>query len=206
MMNTMMMMKVKKMMNKHDFTATLQFGTVSEVDDQKHAVRVVLPALENLQTDWLPMLTLAAGGNQFYCLPDVGALVVCVLDARGESGVCLGAIFNEDDPVPATSRDLHVLQYSNGTRIQHNRKTGNVLVKTKGKVTIDAPETETTGNILVKGMLTYEKGLQAGNSEGSSAANVIGEMNVEGDIVVNGVRFLAHIHDGDSGGQTSPPK
>ena len=194
------------MQQLHDFGATLQFGTVTEVDDKKHTVRVDLPALENLQTDWLPVVTMGAGGNQFYCLPDVGALVVCVLDARGESGVCLGAIYNDADPVPATSRDLHVLQYSNGTRIQHNRKTGDVLIKTKGKVTIDAPETETTGNMLVKGMLTYEKGLQAGNSEGSSAANVTGEMNVEGDIIVNGVRFSSHIHDGDSGGQTSPPK
>ncbi|MDK4685685.1 phage baseplate assembly protein V, partial [Kingella negevensis] len=82
-------------MQTHDFGATLQFGTVAEVDDKKHAVRVDLPALENLQTDWLPVITLGAGGNQFYCLPDVGALVACVLDARGESGVCLGAIYND---------------------------------------------------------------------------------------------------------------
>ena len=194
------------MQQLHDFGATLQFGTVTEVDDKKHAVRVDLPALENLQTDWLPVVTMGAGGNQFYCLPDVGALVVCLLDARGENGVCLGAIYNDVDPVPATSRDLHVLQYSNGTRIQHNRKTGDVLVKTKGKVMIDAPNTETTGNMLVKGMLIYEKGLKAGNSESSSAANVTGEMNVEGDIIVNGIRFSAHIHDGYSGSQTSPPK
>nr|WP_051291718.1 hypothetical protein [Kingella kingae] len=61
-----------------------------------------------------------------------------VVDARGESGVCLGAIYNEADPVPATSRDLHVLQYANGTRIQHNRKTGDILIKTNGMVTIYA--------------------------------------------------------------------
>lgn len=63
-------------MQTHNFGATLQFGTVAEVDDKKHAVRVDLPALENLQTDWLPVITLGAGGNQFYCLPDVGS--VCV--------------------------------------------------------------------------------------------------------------------------------
>lgn len=204
-MNTMMTMKVKKMMNKHDFTATLQFGTVSEVDDPKHAVRVVLPALENLQTDWLPMLTLAAGGNQFYCLPDVGALVVCLLDTQGEQGVCLGAIYNDSDPTPATSRDLHVLQYTNGTRIQHNRKTGDVLIKTKGKVTIDAPETETTGNLLVSGSLTYMQGM-TGNGGGGATATINGSLSATGDIAAGAISLQNHIHNGDSGGKTSAPQ
>ena len=53
------------MQQSHDFGATLQFGVVAAVDDAKHSVRVTLPALENLQTDWLPGVSLAAGGNQF---------------------------------------------------------------------------------------------------------------------------------------------
>lgn len=175
-----MMMKAMNMMNEHDFTATLQFGTVAEVDDKKHMVRVDLPALENLQTDWLPMITLAAGGNQFYSLPDVGALVVCLLDARGENGVCLGAIYNDADPVPATSRDLHVLQYSNGTRIQHNRKTGDVLVKTKGKVTIDAPNTDILGDVHVSGSL-----------------------NAGGDISASEISLQNHVHTEQGDGATT---
>lgn len=177
----------------HDFGATLQFGTVAEIDDKKHAVRVQIPALENLQTDWLPVITLGAGGNQFYCLPDVGALVVCVLDARGESGVCLGAIYNDNDPVPATSRDLHVLQYSNGTRIQHNRKTGDVLIKTKGKVTIDAPDTETTGNLLVSGSLTYMQGM-TGNGGGGATATINGSLSATGDISAGAISLQNHVH------------
>lgn len=177
----------------HDFGATLQFGTVSDIDDKKHTVRVVLPALENLQTDWLPVITLGAGGNQFYCLPDMGALVVCLLDARGESGVCLGAIYNDSDPVPATSRDLHVLQYSNGTRIQHNRKTGDVLIKTKGKVTIDAPDTETTGNLLVSGSLTYMQGM-TGNGVGGATATINGSLSATGDISAGAISLQNHVH------------
>ena len=99
----------------HNFAATLQFGTVAAVDAAKHSLRVTLPALENLQTDWLPMITPAALGNQFYRLPDVGTLVVCLLDAQGEGGAVLGAIYNDADPAPASNADLHVLQYSNGT-------------------------------------------------------------------------------------------
>ncbi|MDK4545592.1 phage baseplate assembly protein V [Kingella kingae] len=176
----------------HDFTATLQFGTVAEIDDKKHAVRVVLPALENLQTDWLPMITLAAGGNQFYCLPDMGALVVCLLDARGESGVCLGAIYNEADPVPATSRDLHVLQYANGARIQHNRKTGDILIKTSGTVTIDA-DCVIQKTLAVNGLLTYTAGM-AGSGGGGAAATISGSLKATGDITASNISLQNHTH------------
>lgn len=180
------------MNQNHDFTATLQFGTVAEIDDKKHAVRAVLPALENLQTDWLPVITLGAGGNQFYCLPDVGALVVCLLDARGENGACLGAIYNDSDPVPATSRDLHVLQYANGTRIEHDRSTGNVLIKTNGLVTVDA-DCVVKKTLTVNGLLTYTAGM-AGSGGGASAATIIGSLKATGDITAGNISVQNHTH------------
>ena len=170
----------------HNFAATLQFGTVAAVDAAKHSLRVTLPALENLQTDWLPMITPAALGNQFYRLPDVGTLVVCLLDAQGEGGAVLGAIYNDADPAPASNADLHVLQYSNGTRIEHDRSTGNVLVKTSGKVlvqasevTLDAPQTTTTGNLLVQGSFTYQGGLTGSGGTGA-AAQIKGNIRIRG--------------------------
>lgn len=189
-----MQKKVNTMMRQpsHNFAATLQFGTVAAVDASRHALRVTLPALENLQTDWLPMLTLAAGGNQFYSLPDVGELVVCLLDAQGESGAVLGAIYNDADPAPASHADLHVLQYSNGTRIEHDRRTGDVLVKTSGKVlvqasavTIDAPTTTTTGNLLVQGSFTYQGGMMGSGGAGN-AAQINGNISITGNVEAGG--------------------
>ena len=58
----------------HDFTATLQFGIVSAIDAASHSLRVKIPVLDDMETDWLPMATPAAGGNRFYSLPDVGEL------------------------------------------------------------------------------------------------------------------------------------
>ena len=156
------------MQPSHDFGATLQFGTVAQVDDAGHQLRVQLPALDNLLTDWLPMITPAAGGNQFYSLPDEGELVVCLLDARGEGGCVIGAIYNAADTPPAASRDMWVRRFKNGTVITHNRKSGDVVVQTKGTVTIDAPDTVITGNATVQGLLTYLSGMTAGNGGGSS--------------------------------------
>lgn len=176
----------------HNFAATLQFGTVAAVDASRHALRVTLPALENLQTDWLPMITPAALGNQFYSLPDVGTLVVCLLDTQGESGAVLGAIYNDADPTPASNAELHVLQYRNGTRIEHDRSTGDVRVTTSGKVlvqasevTLDAPQTTTTGNLLVQGSLTYQGGMTGSGGKGA-AAQINGNIRITGDVEAGG--------------------
>lgn len=61
-----------KTMQTHDFTATMQFGIVSAIDAAAHSLRVKIPVLDDMVTDWLPMATPAAGGNRFYSLPDVG--------------------------------------------------------------------------------------------------------------------------------------
>lgn len=176
----------------HDFGATVQYGIVAAIDAAKHAVRVTFPALENMQSDWLPVITLGAGGNQFYCLPDIGALVVCLMDARGESGSVLGAIYNNSDSTPASNQELHVLQYSNGTRIEHDRSTGNVLIKTNGVVTVDA-DCVVQKTLTVNGLLTYTAGM-AGSGGGASAATITGSLHATEDITAGNISVQKHTH------------
>lgn len=201
------------MMNTHNFGATYQEGIVSAVDPANHKVRCKIPALEDLETAWLSYLTPNAGGNQFYCLPDIGELVALLLDARGEGGCVLGAIYNAQDPTPAANSNIWMKKFSNGTVIKHDRTSGNVevsavgdvLIKSPSKVTIDCPETETTGNLLVSGSLTYMQGM-TGNGGGSGAtATINGELTVKGgDVKADNISLKQHKHteQGD-GKQTS---
>ena len=201
-------------MQTHDFTATMQFGTVSAVDEASHSLRVKIPVLDDMETDWLPMATPAAGGNRFYSLPDVGELVVCLLDVRGENGCIIGAIYNAADKPPVSDQNKWVKRFTNGTVISHDRRSGEVVVETPGKVKIKAaqkvdiqsPETEITGNATVNGLLTYTAGLAAGNAGGGEAAKITGNVIIDGELIVNGINIGKHIHDGDSGGQTGEPK
>lgn len=201
-------------MQTHDFTATMQFGTVSAVNAAAHSLRVKIPVLDDMETDWLPMATPAAGGNRFYSLPDVGELVVCLLDARGEAGCVIGAIYNATDKPPVSDQNKWVKRFTNGTVISHDRGSGEVVVETLGKVKIKAaqkvdiqsPETEITGNATVNGLLTYTAGLAAGNAGGGEAAKITGNVIIDGELIVNGINVSRHIHDGDSGGQTGEPK
>lgn len=202
------------MQKTYEFGATLQFGIVVAVDGAKHNVKVNIPALEDMETDWLHMMTAAAGGNQFYSLPDAGELVACILDARGESGVVLGAIYNEADTTPTDSTDIWMKRFSNGTVISHDRISGkvtvdtpgDVLVKAGGKVTVDAPDTIVTGNLLVKGLLTYQGGM-AGSGGSGTAAAIQGTVRVtQGDVVADGKSLKTHTHaDLTSGGHTGTP-
>lgn len=201
-------------MQTHDFTATMQFGTVSAVDEASHSLRVKIPVLDDMETDWLPMATPAAGGNRFYSLPDVGELVVCLLDVRGENGCIIGAIYNAADKPPVSDQNKWVKRFTNGTVISHDRGSGEVVVETPGKVKIKAaqkvdiqsPETEITGNATVNGLLTYTAGLAAGNAGGGEAAKITGNVIIDGELIINGINIGKHIHDGDSGGQTGEPK
>ena len=190
-------------MNTHNFGATYQEGIVSAVDPKTHKVRCKIPALEDLETAWLSYLTTNAGGNQFYCLPDVGELVALLLDARGEGGCVLGAIYNAQDPTPTGDSNIWMKKFSNGTVIKHDRKSGNVevsavgdvLIKSPSKVTIDCPETETTGNLLVSGALTYMQGM-TGNGGGSGAtATINGSLETKGgDVKADNISLKKHTH------------
>lgn len=192
------------MQQTHDFGATLQFGVVSAVDEAGHNLRVTIPALEDMETDWLPMTTPAAGGNQFYSLPDEGEQVVCLLDARGENGCVIGAIYSTADKPPASSKDNWVRRFKNGTIIEHDRKSGDVLVKTGGVVTIDA-DAVVKKTLTVEGLFTYTAGM-SGKGGSGAAAKIDGAIEATGDIKSKGISLPDHTHTGDSGGTTSTPK
>lgn len=176
----------------NNLSATLQFGEVSEIDPKTHKVKVSFNALDGMTSDWLPVITMGAGGNQFYALPDVGATAVCLMNAGGDGGVVLGVIYNDKDTTPTTNGEMWVKQFSNDTVISHNRQNGQVIVQTSGDVLIesakqvklDTPLTECTGDMNVAGTV------RAGN-----------------DVIASGTSLKKHTHGGVSrgGSRTDTP-
>lgn len=166
-------------MQTHDFCATYQEGVVIAVDGAKHKVRCKIPALEDLETAWLPFLTSNAGGNKFYCLPDVGELVALLLDARGEGGCVLGTIYNDQDTTPASSNDVWKKQFSNGTTIEHDRGSGHITIHAAGKVVVNGSNVDVnSGTITVTG----------------------------GDVIADGISLKNHVHGGVSPGAANTGK
>jgi phage baseplate assembly protein V len=177
---------------------TLKFGTVSAVDEQTMRVRVRLPDLDNLRTDWLPVLTRKSLRDKDYWLPDIGEHVAVLLDANGDDGVVLGAIFSDADTVPVVSRDKWHRRFDDSAELEYDRASHTltvrggirkvivevgetILLKAGTKVTIDAPEAECAGNLLVKGKLTYQGGM-AGSGGAGAAAVITGNVQVDGNV------------------------
>lgn len=155
----------------HNFAATFHEGIVSQIDPKTHRLKATIPALDELETAWLPMITPNAGGNQFYALPDVGELVMLLLDARAEGGCVLGAIYNQQDPTPVQNGEMWVKRFKNGTVISHNRESGEVVVNTAGQVTV------TAGTVVITAPTTIH-----GDVSINGVVNIQGELKASGAI------------------------
>lgn len=174
---------------------TLQTGTVSAVDADGVKARVRLPECDNMRTNWLDVLQRNTQNNKDYWLPDVGEQVKVLLDENGEDGVILGAVYSDVDKPPFSDKNVRGTTFSDGAEFSYNRTShtltirggiehmviecsADVTVKTQ-KATIDAPETEITGNLLVGGKLTYEGGMAGSGGEGAAAT-------IQGNVEING--------------------
>lgn len=188
---------------------TLQTGTVSAVDADGVKARVRLPECDNMRTNWLDVLQRNTQNNKDYWLPDVGEQVKVLLDENGEDGVILGAVYSDVDKPPFGNKDVRGTKYTDGAEFSYNRAShtltirggiehmviecsADVMVKTQ-KATIDAPQTEVTGDMLVRGKLTYEGGMAGSGGEGA-AATIQGNVEIEGNAHSTG----SMLSDGDN--------
>lgn len=207
----------------------LMFGTVSQIDEQNVRVRVRLPTCDNLRTAWLPVLQRNTQNNKDYGLPDVGEQVSLLLDADGDDGVVLGAVYSEVDRPTVANRDKRRVDFADGTVVEYDRKnhamaiggeirsltlttqatvliqTQNATVKASHTLLLDAPDTVTTGNLTVQKRLTYQGGMSG--SGGSGAAAIIeGTLQASGDIQAGRVSLQHHQHsNGHDGKPTGKP-
>lgn len=86
----------------------LHFGIVSDRKPEGCLVRVTLEELDNLATDWLPVLQRGTKSNKGYWLPDIGEHVVINTDEDIENGVVIGTIYNSEDTPDAALAGIGV--------------------------------------------------------------------------------------------------
>lgn len=83
-------------------------------------------------------------------------------------------------------------------------KDGKVNVNAPGGFNVTAPKSEFSGQVLIKGLLTFMAGAQAYGDVGSGAVmRVNGQLVVDSDASINGVWFMPHTHtNGNDGNPT----
>lgn len=189
----------------------LRAGTIAAVNHGATRVRV---QAGELLTDWLPWFERRAGDVRTWCPPSVGEQ--CLLLSPGgdlAAGLVLVGINSQSRPSPASTANLHRVEYPDGAVIDYDH-TAHALTATlpaggtahliaPGSVVIDSPHTTITGECLVQGLLTYQSGMVGlgGGGGGGAAATITGTVQVSGgDVTADGISLKTHVHNGVANG------
>lgn len=201
----------------------IRVGFVNARQPEKMRVKVTIPDTTGaeLVTDFLPVLCPRACEDMQYDLPDVGDQVVCLFLSYGlEQGFVIGAMYGKQAPPVQSGEKWHRL-FKDGTYLEYDRESHKLVANVQGDVEITA-----TGNLDAKvegNVSTSSQGPTSVTSEaqvsvsapamnfggvgGSTSAGMQGTFNLtQGDIIVEGISFLRHVHTCPAcGADTSPP-
>lgn len=146
----------------------IMLGVVSEIDESAARVRV---DFDGMRSDWIAWGERRAGpGVRTWSAPEVGEQVVVACPYGDPAqGVVVCSIYQDDHDAPADAATIYRTTYADGTVIEYDRAahafkvdvgSGSVTVNcatanitASGKATIDAPETEITGDLKVGGKI-----------------------------------------------------
>ena len=105
----------------------LRFGIVSQINPLLVQARVSFEDDESTPY-WLPVLQTKTLKDKFYVMPDIGELVVCLMDETSVDGVILGAIYSTvDTPVITTEKQIS-LNLENNSLINIDKETNSLNI------------------------------------------------------------------------------
>lgn len=141
-------------------------GTVLAVDYDKALCRV---ATGELETNWLPWLTLAAGDTRDWNPPSVGEQIT-LLSPGGDpaDGMVLRGLYSDSTPAPANKQQLHTRVYPDGAFVQYDHlqqlldidlpKMAVILITAMSLVKIKAATLAVEGSIKASGNIAAGTG------------------------------------------------
>lgn len=130
----------------------LRLGTIAELDTAARQVRV---RSGNLLTDWLPWPA-EIGRNYIRWRPlrQGTQVILGCISGEPEQATIIGMLYTQTINSPSTDPDVDLIQFDDGTRIQHNSKTHTTTVQSAGDMTIHAAGNlglTADGNIIING-------------------------------------------------------
>lgn len=195
----------------------IRFGNITEIDATKGRARVHFEE-DDLVSDWLPMTVKSSKANKHESWYDVGDFVACMMDQHAEDGVIIGAIYDDNNTPPIGNKDVEAKTFSDGTVIKYDRSSSTLTIECVGdvtvqctnatvqaeQVTIDAPQSEFTGDVTVQGQLSAAGLSSSGDIESDGAMKAGGQVTALFGTPTQ-VRLSTHNHPTAPPGPISPP-
>lgn len=213
-------------------------GIVTEVGPD--GARVKFEEDDGHVSDILPILVRKTLTDKESWQLEINEQVFCMMDDKFDEGIIIGALPNTSDPAdPGQAEGKFRKKFSDGTEIEYDKNTstltvdvkGEIIGKSTGKTTIEAPNIEATataevkltspsvkldsasvsvtGALAVTGALTAASIATTGGGAIAASGNmtVSGSITTTGDVVAAGKSLSTHVHGGvqSGGGTTSPP-
>lgn len=188
----------------------IRVGTILAID---HAAQRVRVKIGRLNTDWRPWIERRAGNSKTWDPPTLGEQVV-VLSPGGDlsAGYVLAAVNSDANPAPSASAAETVRKFPDGAEIKYDHAAGalsvtriktmhvvasdSITLQAGSTITLDAPQTTSTGAHTIQGLLTYLAGLAGFNGESGSTSITGSITHTAGDLSSNGVVLHLHVHGG----------
>jgi phage baseplate assembly protein V len=188
----------------------IRYGTIAAVDHGAVTVRVNLGEITTGAVRWA---SARAGTTTTWSPPTVGEQVMLV-SPNGDlsAGTAIVGLYSDAHPSPSSSPDEHVVNYPDGARTTYNHATGDlrltgirtVTVQAAEHLTIECPDSDVMGNLVVHGLLTYKAGLAGhGGTVGNTITGPL--IQVDGELSSNGVVLETHVHTNSGGNGTGGP-
>ncbi|MDZ4763881.1 MAG: contractile injection system protein, VgrG/Pvc8 family [Chloroflexota bacterium] len=141
-------------------SADATIGVVTGIDGELGRVRASLSAYQDIETEWMHVLSLGAGANKgLIILPDVGdEVLVLLIGGDPAQGVVLGGLFGmkgmHDSGIHEGAVRRFTLRTPGGQRIQLNDADATIRVENSGKSFIELTPDRVTVHAEVD--LTFE--------------------------------------------------
>lgn len=115
-------------------------GVIVENDPKKARSRVEFRDRDEVVSWWLSVNQphASAGKNRVYAMPDIGALVNCLVDESAEEGTILGAIYSDQDPPPIEDGTHAHAALEGGLVLDYDRGSGKLTISAPGGILLNA--------------------------------------------------------------------
>ena len=138
-------------------------AVVSQIDYEKGYVKVVLTDRDNIETDWLPMLSFE------YEMPKINDIVTCdFTDSTCQEGFCKGRYFSDKRKPIKTGKDTYHKLLLEDADIEYNRNKKELII-TVENIKLLTQNVRIKGKTQIKGDVIIE-----------------GDVQIKGDLVVDG--------------------